>query len=244
MPHGPAGELRKSDAKTAVRVYSMVPLAFVVLVFVGFSVPPYLSLDASRSRIPPPDGVPSYFPLLVAHVVFGSVAMLTCCIQIWPWLRSAYPATHRRIGRLYVYGGVLPAGVIGLAIGAISPFGPTLRVSNVLLASLWLAVTLTGERMGRRGRVREHRRWMIRSFALTLSVITNRVWAVLGFVFLSPQLATTFGGSESAMIQTIAGLSGWLGWVVTLVAAEWWLESSDKGLTARPATALEKASTS
>jgi len=27
------------------------------------------------------------------------------------------------------------------------------------------------------------------------------------------------------MIQSIAGLSGWLGWVLPLLVAEWWLDT-------------------
>jgi uncharacterized membrane protein YozB (DUF420 family) len=204
-----------------------VPLAVVVVAFLAFAVPPYLTLDPSRSRIPPPEGFPAYYPLLVAHVVFGTVAMATCCVQIWPWFRRRYPAAHRRIGRVYVFGGVVPAGILGLTIGAVGPFGPTLRVSNILLSVLWLAFTITGFRMGRRGRFVEHRRWMIRSFALTLSVITNRIWAVVAVVVLVPQLDTTFGGNEAMMIHAIAGLSGWLGWTVSLLVAEWWLDRSD-----------------
>jgi hypothetical protein len=65
---------------------------------------------------------------------------------------------------------------------------------------------------------------MIRSFALTASIIINRVWGVLWFIILSPQLSTTFGGSEVALMQTVSGLSAWLGWVVTLLIAQWWLE--------------------
>jgi hypothetical protein len=214
-----------------------VPLVAIAVAFVAFSLPPYLTLDPSRSRVPPPEGFPPYYPLLVAHVLFGAVAMLTCCVQVWPWFRRRYPAAHRRIGRVYVFGGVVPAGVIGLVIGALGPFGPTLRVSNVLLASLWLAITITGFRMGRQRRLVEHRRWMIRSFALTLSVITNRVWAVIGILVFLPQLSTTFGGSEAMMVQTIAGLTGWLGWVTTLLVTEWWLEREDMGLRrARVAT--------
>jgi hypothetical protein len=97
-------------------------------------------------------------------------------------------------------------------------------VSNVLLALLWLSVTLTGFRMIRQHRLVEHRRWMIRSFALTMSVITNRVWTVIWVLVLIPQPDTTFGGNETMMIQTIAGLSGWMGWVIPLLLAEWWLE--------------------
>ena len=65
---------------------------------------------------------------------------------------------------------------------------------------------------------------MVRSFVLTMSVITNRVWAVIAFVVLSPHLPTMFEGSETMLIQSVAGLSGWLGWVLPLLVVEGWLE--------------------
>ena len=202
-----------------------VALLFLAGAFIAYSLPPYLTLDPARSRIAPPAGAASYYPLLVGHVVFGSVAMLGGCLQVWAWFRGRFPVLHRRIGFLYVFGGVLPAGVMGLTLGAMTPFGPVLRASNVLLAIVWLGVTFAGFRAARRGEYDVHRRWMIRSVVLTLSVITNRVWAVVWFLALSPQLATTFGGSETLMVQTIAGLSGWLGWTIPLLAAEAWLEA-------------------
>lgn len=196
----------------------------LAIAFIAYSLPPYLTLDPSRSRIVPPPGVTGYYATLVAHVVFGSIAMITACLQVWPWLRREHPAAHRGLGRLYVFGGVLPAGVMGLTIGAVSPFGPVIRASNVVLAIVWLTVTLTGYRAGRRRAWIEHRRWMTRSIVLTFSVITNRVWSVIWVIVLIPQLNTTFGGNETLMVQTIAGLSGWLGWTIPLVIAEWRLE--------------------
>ena len=198
-------------------------LAIVALAFIAFALPPYLSLDPARSRIPPPAGVPAYYPLLVAHVVFASVAMATACVQLSPWVRRVRPAWHGLSGRIYVFAGVLPAGVSGLVIGVLTPFGPIIRVSNVLLAILWLTCTFVGFRMARAGRYADHRRWMTRSITLTLSIITNRLWAVVFVLTLGPQLHTTFGGNEHLMVQAIAGLSGWLGWVVPLLAVEWWV---------------------
>ena len=217
--------------------WAAVPLLVIVAAFVAYSLPPYLTLDPTRSRIAPPAGFASYYPILVAHVVFGSIAILTCGFQIWPWFRRRLPAWHRRLGRLYVFGGVIPAGVMGLTIGAVTPFGPVLRASNVLLAIVWLGVTIAGLRAARAGEIVAHRRWMIRSVALTLSVITNRVWAVVWILTLMPQLPTTFGGNEQLLIQTVAGLSGWLGWVLPLLAAEWWLETRQAGRVLQPATA-------
>jgi hypothetical protein len=202
----------------------IAPLATISVLFVAFSIPPYLSLDPRLSRVPQPDNFAAHYPILVGHVLFGSVALLTACLQIWPWLRQRHPAVHRRIGRVYVFAGVLPAGTMALTIGAFSPFGPLVRVSNVLLASLWLTCTITGYRMVRRRRYVEHRRWMVRSFALTASIITNRIWGVIAFLVLSPRLETTFQGNETMLAWTIAGIAAWLGWVVPLLMAEWWLE--------------------
>jgi hypothetical protein len=78
--------------------------------------------------------------------------------------------------------------------------------------------------MVRQGRVADHRRWMIRSVTLTMSIITNRLWAILFTLTLSPYLPTMFGGDEAMLVQTIAGLSGWLGWVLPLVIVEWWAQ--------------------
>jgi hypothetical protein len=215
----------------------VAPLLVLVVAFVAYSLPPYLTLDPARSRIPLAGTGAGYFPMLVGHVIFGTIAILAGCLQVWPWLRARYPDIHRRIGLVYVFGGVLPGGVLGLILGAQTPFGPVLRASNVLLAIVWLCVTIAGYRAGRQYRTTEHRRWMTRSVVLTLSIISNRVWAVVWVVTLSPQLATTFGGNETLMIHTIAGLSGWLGWVLPLVLTEWWLDTRGVRTRAAPAAA-------
>ena len=199
-------------------------LGLLVTAFVAFSLPPYLTFDPARSRVPIAMNSGAYYPMLVAHVVFGSVAIMAGCLQVWPWLRRRRPSLHRKVGTAYVFCGVLPAGALGLVVGIQSPFGPVLAASNVLLATVWLTVTTMGYRAVRARRMTTHRRWMIRSVVLTLSVITNRVWAVVWVLVLSPQLDTTFHGNEAAMVQAIAALSGWLGWVVPLLVAEWWLE--------------------
>lgn len=214
----------------------------VSIAFVAFSLPPYLTGDPAQSRVPQPDGFAAHYPLLVGHVIFGSVALLTACLQIWPWFRQRYRAAHRITGRVYVFAGVLPGGLTGLVIGALSPFGPVARASNVMLAALWLSVTITGYRMARQRRQADHRRWMIRSFALTGSIITNRLWGAIAFVVLAPQLDTTFAGNEQLFTWTVAGLSTWLGWTIPLLIAEWWIERGQSARRrARPPAATRRA---
>ncbi len=211
-------------------------LAVVAVMFLVYAVPPYLTLDPARSRIQAPAGHPFYYRLLAAHVIFGAIAMMTCLLQLWPSFRRRHPEAHRLIGRLYVFGGVVPASLLGFSIGTISPFGPVIRASNMLLAVLWLSCTIAGFRMGRQGRFVEHRRWMLRSATLTLSIITNRVWAVVAALLLIPQLSTMFDGNERLMVQAIAGMAGWLGWTLPLLVTELVLdrEATRSARQARP----------
>ena len=207
--------------KPWVRRPWVLPLGLLVTAFLVFSLPPYLGLDPAQSRIPAPTGW--YYPALVTHIGIATVAMVTCALQIWPWLRQKYPAVHRRTGRVYVFAGAIPASIAGFTIALAAPFGPVAAVSNVLLATLWFGCTVQGYRMARARRFGEHRRWMIRSFALCMSIIGNRIWGVVWTMVLTPQLDTTFGGSELALGQAIAGITTWTGWVLPLLAAEWWL---------------------
>jgi hypothetical protein len=77
--------------------------------------------------------------------VFASVAMLTCWLQVWPWFRQRCRTAHRIAGRIYVFGGVLPAVAVTFPLGVFAPFGPVAQVSNLLLAEGRVAEALMAE---------------------------------------------------------------------------------------------------
>src|SRR5262249_15139947 len=83
----------------------------------------------------------------------------------------------------------------------------------------------------------EHRKWMVRSFALTTSIMMNRVWGAAAAIVLVPRLSTDFGNNEPHLTQTIAGLAAWLGWTVNLILSQWWLE---RGRPAPPPAAARR----
>ncbi|ALG09031.1 DUF2306 domain-containing protein [Kibdelosporangium phytohabitans] len=204
----------------------IVPLGFIAVAFIAFSLPRYLTFDRAQSRVQQPE-FGWHYPLLVIHVTFASIAMLTCVLQVWPWFRARYRHIHRLAGRIYVFGGVFPAGVTALVIGVITPFGPAALSSGLVMAPLWLLFTYKGYRVARRRLFVDHRKWMIRSFALTMSIITNRVWAVVFAIWLGPQFDTTFMGNEKLFGYSLAGATTWLGWVIPLLIAEWWLQRDE-----------------
>jgi uncharacterized membrane protein len=191
----------------------LISLILVVAAFLAYSLPPYLT---GGSRVPPTFTL--HHPLLVAHVLLATVAMVAVVAQIC----AKRTRLHPWIGRVYVFTAV-PAAVSALVIGALTPFGPVLAVSNVVLATLWLWFTLNGYRHARRRRFGAHRTAMIYSGTLALSVITNRIWTPLLAVTLNPLQQNMFGGDDEAYLHLVAGLGGWLGWLIPLCAARWWV---------------------
>jgi len=202
----------------------IVPLLLVAAAFLAFSVPPYLTFDPAQSRLRPPDGNAAYYPALVAHVLFGTVAMVTACFQIWPAFRARYRRGHRITGRIYVFGGALPAGLLGLYIGWHTAAGPSVRGGNLVGSALWITVTVAGLWFARHRRYGEHRRWMSRSFALSMSIVLSRVVNIVATIVLTPQVDTTFRGSEDLMRHSAASIGVWLSPLVLLLLTDWLLE--------------------
>jgi uncharacterized membrane protein YozB (DUF420 family) len=207
---------------------------FAAAAFLAFSVPPYLTLDPANSRLEPPPGNDLYFPLLVAHVLFGTVAMATACFQVWPAFRAKHRVGHRITGRVYVFAGALPAGVLGLYIGWHTSAGPSVLVANLVGSALWLVITLVGLRMARQRRYDEHRRWMSRSFALTMSIAFSRVINIPATIVLTPQVDSMFGGNEELMRNTATSIGVWLSPLLLLLLTDWILERRKPGAR-RPA---------
>jgi len=199
----------------------VVPLALLTVIFIGYAVPPYLTLDPAHARLQPMPPHASYYPLLVTHIFLGSVALLTACLQVWPWLRRSHLRVHRWSGRIYV-AAALSASVCVMIISPMGLHGANQRVANTMLAILWFATTLAGFRAIRQRRYNDHRQWMLRSVALAFSIVAFRVWMLIVFAALVPEI---YRGAEvdSAALNQAIGVTSWVSWIVNLLIVEWWL---------------------
>lgn len=154
-------------------------------------------------------GNPRGVPWLVVHIAGSVVALALGSLQFVPALRRGATPPHRWTGRVYVLG-CLVGGGAGLVLAPGSSAGPIASAGFGLLAVIWIAVNLLGWRAAMQGRFAEHRRWMIRSWALTLAAVTLRLYLplvmALDLPFLPWYRAISF-----------------LAWVPNLVAAELWL---------------------
>ncbi len=167
----------------------------------------FLTFDLA---VAPPELAPNMEgrPLaFVAHTTAGAIAMLT---GIWQFLpRTRRTAWHRIEGRVYVTACLIGA-LAGFYIAWYSTAGIWASVGFAILAILWFGATLTGYVMVRRKDYVAHRRWMIRSYALTAAAISLRlivpIGVVSGFTFYESYIA-----------------AAWLCWIVNLVLVETWL---------------------
>lgn len=143
-----------------------------------------------------------------AHFLGSGTALLVGGFQFSSRLRQARPALHRWTGRVYLVA-CLTGGLGGLGLASISFGGPPTHVGFALLAVLWLVSGAQAWFAIRRGDVAEHRRWMVRSFAMTFAAVTLRI--ELGL------FTGVLGWSFEAAYVTVA----WFSWVPNLVVAEW-----------------------
>jgi uncharacterized membrane protein len=144
---------------------------------------------------------------LYAHLGGGALALALGPWQFRRRTRRRALGVHRWTGRVYL-AAVAVGGVGALGLAPISQHGLVTHVGFGLLAILWLVATATAYLRIRSGDVRAHRRWMIRSYALTFAAVTLRIYLPLSAIA---------GISFPDAYQVVA----WLCWVPNLVVAEW-----------------------
>jgi len=143
------------------------------------------------------------------HVFSSILALLAGFTQFSKRFLKKYPRLHRKLGYLYVINILVVTGPAGLLMSFYANGGITSRIGFVMLSVLWISTTAIALYKAIKKQFTAHRIFMIRSFALTLSAITLRVWKVL--------LANYTDIPPMDRYRMIA----WLGWTLNLLLAEW-----------------------
>lgn len=149
---------------------------------------------------------------IYTHVYASLVALALGPFQFSSRLRQQNTALHRWSGRLYLSIGVLVGGASGLYMAQFAFGGNVARIGFSLLALSWLFTGLMAYLAIRHRDIANHRRWMVRNFALTFAAVTLRIY--LG---LSAAAGFTFESSYPVI--------AWLCWVPNLIVAEWFFNT-------------------
>lgn len=144
-----------------------------------------------------------------AHVYSSIFVIVIGLFQFSTALRKRKPNLHRWLGKIYVGIILFIAGPSGLVISIYANGGIIGQVSFTVLAILWLLFTYQGYRFARLGDFEKHRRFMLRSYALTLSAITLRLfkWGLVSFFELGPmdtyQIVAVLGWTFNLLVVEI-----------------------------------------
>lgn len=153
--------------------------------------------------------IKSYLPIFYIHVYSAIFVLFAGLTQFSSKIQTSYKKVHKFSGYFYAGAVLLFAAPSGMFIGCFANGGTTAKVSFVLLGILWFYFTLKAIILILKGDVINHKKYMWRSFALTCSAITLRLWKVI--------LVYLFHPAPMDVYQIIA----WLGWIPNLLIAEW-----------------------
>jgi uncharacterized membrane protein len=154
------------------------------------------------------------------HIGLGLAYLLGAPLQLSRRFRTRHYPVHRRLGRVLLTCGLF-SGVFALIFGLLYPWGGPIEGSATLIFGLWFVASLVlAFRAIRRGDVRQHRRWMIRAFAVGVGIGTIRIW--IG-IFTAVVLSTSDAADPLLPDPFTFGISFWLAFTMHVAIGEWWL---------------------
>lgn len=198
-----------------------IPIFIKTLLIIGFGYFFWLMLKITLEYVPlktdvsflmikqtEVEGRPEYLWFFYTHVYTSIFVLLAGFLAI---IRKDFGLKnfHRNAGKIYIFLILLVAAPSGIYMGIFANGGILAKTSFVILGCLWWFTTFKAYQLARQKRFKEHKQWMWRSFALTISALTLRIWKVI-IVYL-------FHPNPMDVYEIIA----WLGWVPNFILIEY-----------------------
>jgi uncharacterized membrane protein len=157
------------------------------------------------------------------HVFVSILVLVSGFTQFSKYIRINYPKIHRWFGMVHfaiLLGFSAPSALV---MSFYANGGTWSKCSFILLSLLWIFTTIMSLFFLRKGNYQQHSNWMVRSYALTLSAISLRLYVWLLDIF-------------KIDIHPIHAyiLVSWSSWVLNLLIAElviklkWFAINTDK----------------
>ena len=151
----------------------------------------------------------------VPFYVHTTLAPIALIVGIWQFLpRTRRGSYHRRAGRVYVASSLI-AALAGFTVALTTEAGMVAGTSFVILAALWFGATITGYLRARAGDYTSHRRWMMRSYALTCAAITLRIILPVGL-------------ASGLTFQSAYVIAAWGCWPINLMVVQLMIRRMDR----------------
>ena len=142
------------------------------------------------------------------HVYTSIFLMIFGALQFSNYIKIKYIKLHRISGRFYVGTLLLLSGPSGLVMSYYANGGLVAQVSFLLLSTFWMLFTFLSFYFILKKQVIQHQKFAIRSFALTLSAISLRLFKYILVFFFEPLPMDAYR------------IAAWSSWTFNLLVAE------------------------
>lgn len=146
------------------------------------------------------------------HIAASPFILMAGVIQFNQYFLKNHKNIHRNIGKLYVLFILLISAPTGFVMAIYANGGIWAKISFLLISILWWYFTWKAYSEIKNKNISAHQDFMIRSYALTLSAITLRI-----YTFTLPQFAPIRGVEMYILVS-------WLSWIPNLLVAEWLIQ--------------------
>lgn len=156
----------------------------------------------------------------LAHMALATPILLIAPLQFLAGLRNARPDVHRWLGRFFL-GSSIVAGLLAIWLGAtIENQGS--RIPLALFGVLWVGFSAAGWICARKHDFANHRKFVIRSFAIGLAFVWVRLLGNLEaqlFFFMDVQQVRDTTQEFLSFVIPLLVVEAWLSWSPPVLAA-------------------------
>ena len=196
-------------------------IAVIVLVVIGVAAATRRALvlfwpDVFAGKYPPAaaldTGFAKHIGLTLLHIIIGALFLVAAPLQFIPRIRVEHLNMHRWLGRILVVSAFI-IGISALVMTYTMNIGGANETAATTLFGILFLLCLTRAYWHiRRKEVAQHREWMIRTFGIGLGIATTR--PIVGMFFAFRKLTP----------HEFFGIAFWLGFTITFLAAEAWID--------------------
>ena len=203
-----------SQTKTTIKTYFSAFLIMLMLFFVFLMVRitiPYLSFRTDVNFLLTKQNVihlSIWRQAFYIHIALSTFVLLVGIFQFVKPIIRKWPKTHRLLGKIYIILVLLFCAPSGFVMALYANGGFWARTSFVITASLWWLFTFLAYKNARDKQFKLHIANMYRSYAMTLTAISLRL-----YVLILPH----FIHLHSSQMYTLVA---WLSWIPNLIIAE------------------------
>jgi hypothetical protein len=166
------------------------------------------------------DGVrsPIWMTAFYFHVTSCIICLMVGPFQFISAFRRKYKYWHRLLGKYYLMSIFFAGFPSGLYMAFFANGGLPAQLGFTVLSFLWIGATVLAYLYIRAGNVKAHMAWTARSYALTFSAVTLRLW--------TPILSAGFELDHNFVIA----ITAWINWIPNLIITEMIIRYANKRL--------------